>query len=119
MSDHIHWIVEVSIKPGELEHFKSLMTDMVESTQANEPNTLNYEWMISDDNQTCHIYERYTDSASTMRHLSTFGANFAERFMAAVDFKRFVVYGNPSDELRKTLGGFNAEFLGPFGGFAR
>lgn len=42
MSDHIHWVVEVSIKPGELEHFKILMTDMVEATQANEPNTLNY-----------------------------------------------------------------------------
>ena len=85
MSDNVYWLLEVSIKPDEFESFKALMKEMVESTQGNEPNTLNYEWAISEDGQTCHLYERYADSAATMMHLATFGEKFAERFMAAIE----------------------------------
>ena len=119
MSDNVYWLLEVSIKPGEFDGFKALMKEMVEPTQANEPNTLNYEWAISEDNQTCHLYERYADSAATMTHLATFGEKFAERFMAAIEPTRFMVYGNPSNDVKEALSGFGAVFMAPFGGFAR
>lgn len=119
MSDNIYWILEVAIKPGKIDNFKALMKEMVEATQANEPNTLNYEWTITEDNQSCHIYERYVDSAATMVHLRAFGEKFADRFMAAVDPTRLVVYGTPNNELKEALGGFGPVFMAPFGGFAR
>ena len=43
MSDNVHWLLEVSIKPGQLDTFKSVMAEMVAATNANEPDTLNYE----------------------------------------------------------------------------
>jgi quinol monooxygenase YgiN len=52
MSENVYWLLEVAIKPGEFDNFKALMEEMVEATQANEPNTLNYEWTISEDSQT-------------------------------------------------------------------
>ena len=119
MNDNVFWTVEATIKPGELDNFKALMKDMVEATQANEPNTMNYEWFTSEDETRCHIYERYADSAATMTHVGNFGQHFAERFMAVLDVTGMTVYGNPNDEVREALSGFGAVFMVPIGGFAR
>jgi len=119
MSDNVYWLLEVVIKPGEFDNFKALMKKMVQSTQANEPNTLNYEWAITEDSQSCHLYERYVDSAAAMTHLGAFGEKFAERFMAAVEVTRLVVYGKPNNEVKQALSGIGAVFMAPFGGFAR
>lgn len=119
MENHVYWLLEVNIRAGELENFRALMKEMVDSTKANEPGTLNYEWAISSDNATCHLYERYRDSAATMAHLGSFMKNFAGRFMGCVEPKRIVVYGNPNDEAKKALKGQGAVFMNHFGGFAR
>ena len=115
----ISWVIEIGIKTGELDNFKSLMQEMVESTLVNEPGTQCFEWFISDDNKSCHIYERYEDSDAVMTHLGAFGEKFAERILAISEPTRFMVYGNPSEEARKALGGFGAVFWAPIGGFAR
>ncbi|NQW09816.1 MAG: antibiotic biosynthesis monooxygenase [Alphaproteobacteria bacterium] len=119
MTEQVHWLLEVDIKPGQLEAFRALMREMVAATQANEPDTLNYEWLIDADQKTCHIYERYRDSAATLIHLGTFGATFAKRFMAVTDHKRIVVYGNPNADVTRALDRIGAVYLTPFGGFAR
>ncbi len=119
MSDQVYWNLELAIKPGELDKFKALMNEMVEATKTNEPGTLNYEWSITEDGESCHIYERYADSASVMTHLGTFGEKFADRFTAVLEPKRLMVYGHPSDEVKEALSGFGAVFLSPIGGFAR
>ncbi len=119
MSDIVHWLLELNIKDGKSDDFKALMNEMVGATRANEPGTLIYEWFISEDGKSCHIYERYVDSAATMTHLGSFGQNFAERFLAAAEPTRFVVYGNPNDEVRGALAGFGAVHMSQIGGFAR
>ncbi len=43
MSDTVHWVLELSVKPGKLDGFKALMAEMVEATQANEPDATHYE----------------------------------------------------------------------------
>ncbi len=118
MSDVVSWMAEVSIKSGQLDNFKALVEELVQSTR-NEPNTQAYEWFLSEDNGSCHIYERYADSAATMTHLGTFGEKFAERFINVVDFTRFTVYGAPNDEVKGVLSGFGANFMGQLNGFAR
>ncbi len=119
MSDNIFWLLELSVKPGEADTVKALMHEMTEATRANEPGTLNYEWTFSDDGATCHLFERYADSAATLVHLGSFGANFADRFLAALEPTGFTVYGNPSAELREALTGFGPVYMAPAAGFAR
>jgi quinol monooxygenase YgiN len=119
MSDNVYFLAEVTIKQGKFDNFKALVEEMVEATKANEPNTLNYEWSISEDSQSCHIYERYANSAATMTHLGTFREKFEERLVAAVEPTRFVVYGTPNNEVKESLSGLDAVFMTPFGGFAR
>lgn len=46
MSEHVHWLLEVAIKPGERDAFIAWMHEMVTATQANEPEALNYEWFF-------------------------------------------------------------------------
>ena len=119
MSDNVHWVLELNIKDGALDDFKALMGEMVTATKSNEPDAMNYEWFISEDNATAHVYERYADSAATMAHLQWFGENAAERFLAAVEPTRFTVYGDPSTEVREALAGFGAAHYSQIGGFAR
>jgi quinol monooxygenase YgiN len=88
MSDNVYWLLEGAVKPGEFDNLKALMKEMVEATQANEPDTLNYEWAITEDSKSCHLYERYADSAAAMTHMKAFGEKFAERFMGAVEITR-------------------------------
>ena len=118
MSDNVFWVVELAIKPGQLDAFKALMNDMVAATKANEPGALNYEWFISEDGTTCHIYERYADSAAVLAHAGNFAA-FGERWAALTEVTRTNAYGTPSDEVKGLLGAFNATLLAPLGGFAR
>lgn len=119
MSDVVHWILEVAIQPGQADAFKALMKEMVAATQANEPGTLAYEWNLSADGGTCHIYERYKDPAATMVHLGNFGKNFAKRFVPMVKPGRLSVYGTPSEDVKKGLAGSGAVYYQPIGGFGR
>ena len=92
MGEEIPWFLELAIKPGQTEAARTVIAEMVDSTQ-NEPGALAYEWSISADESAIHSYERYADSEAVLAHLATFGENFAERLLAAVDPTRFVVYG--------------------------
>ena len=54
MSGNVHWVLELNIKDGALDDFKALMGEMVTATKTNEPDAMNYEWFISEDNATAH-----------------------------------------------------------------
>jgi quinol monooxygenase YgiN len=119
MSDHVQWLLELSVNDGELENLKVLKAQMIEATQANEHGTVNYEWFISDDDKQCHLYEWYVDSAVVLVHLGTFGEKFADRFLAAMTPVKLTVYGNPNQEERDALAGLGAVHMQEFGGYAR
>ena len=118
MSDVLSWNLQLSIRDGRYEDLQALIEEMVESTRS-EKGTLVYEWFVTDDQSTCHIYERYADEAAVMAHLANFGLKFAERFTSCLEPTAFYVYGEPSDEVRGALDGLRAVYLGPVGGFSR
>ena len=119
MNKHVYWILELEIRQGKERDFHELMREMVSATRENEPGTLAYEWSVSDNGESCHIFERYADSAAVMTHLGTFQEKFMDRFLAAMEPERLLVYGNPSEEAKEALGGFGAVFMTSIGGFTR
>ncbi len=119
MSEGFHWVLEVSIKPGELDNFKSVIKEAIEATQTKFPGTAHYRLFINEDGSKGHIDERFTDSAAAAVHLTAFGENFAERFLATAEPGRFVVYGNPNDEIRQVLDGFGPIYMEQIAGFVR
>jgi len=119
MNDAIAWRLDLKVRQGQAETFRALMAEMVAATKANEPGTVAYEWNLSPDGNVCHLYERYTDSAAAMIHIGTFGAKYAERFMAVLEPTGFTVYGSPNAELKAALAGFGPTYLEPAAGFSR
>jgi quinol monooxygenase YgiN len=118
MNDQVSWVLEVDVKPGQLDRFRALMDEMVART-SEEETTLGYEWFISDDGGTVHVYEKYADSDAMVAHVRGFLANWATPLLEIVEVTRFTVYGDPSAEARTLLDGFGARYLGPLGGFSR
>ena len=118
MSDAVHWVVELVIKPGKFEEFLKLKEVLIASA-SEESGTFNYEWNLSQDQKLCHVYERYVDSEAAMIHSRTFEEKFAEQVLSIVDVAKFHVYGNPNDEVKETLSEFGAVFMSVIGGFSR
>ena len=119
ITKNIFWIFEITIKEGQVDNLKKLMTEMVEATKENEQGTIAYEWTISEDNKKCHTLERYLDSEATLTHLATFTSQYAARLMETGDATSFIVYGNPNDDVKRILDGFDAIYMTPIGGFVR
>lgn len=118
MSEIIFWILETEIT-GDLDSLKSLMNEMSDFTKSGEPDALNYEWFISEDNKYCTLFERYKDSTAALIHVNSFMKNFAGRFMSLLKPKKFAVYGNPDAELKKMLDNMKAVHNPILGGFLR
>ena len=119
MDNTISYVFEVAIRPGQLDAFKAVMREMIESTKATEPNTLSYEWYISADGAVCHTCERYADSAAIMTHMNTVREKFSERYFQAAEPRRLVVYGNPDEQVRTLFAGLKPLYLPSAGGFTR
>jgi quinol monooxygenase YgiN len=114
MAPEVSWWVELAIKPGRLGAFEQLTGEMVRSTR-DETGVLSYQRFVTDDGRFVHVYERYADSATASAHLRAFAANFGERYAALVERRRFTVFGDPSDELRRLLDRYGPTYLKPFG----
>jgi len=119
MSGNIILIVEGQIKPDSLEGFKAQMKTMVDTTKANEPDTLIFECYVTDDNINYQIYERYRDSAATVVHLKFFMENFAKAFQTVAITTQVTVYGSPDDTVKQILDGFGAVYIARLSGFQR
>jgi quinol monooxygenase YgiN len=110
MSGEVSWLVELVIKPGQLDNFRALTGEMVESSRR-EAGVLSYQRFVSEDGKFVYAYERYADSAAALAHLGTFEKMFSRRFLGMVDRRQFTVFGAPTDELRKVLDRFDATYL--------
>ncbi len=119
MSEHVYWIIEAEVNDGKLQELKDLMVEMSQATKDDEPGALNYEWSLSADEKTCHIFERYTDSAATMVHMGNFGSKFAKRFMGVLKPFRCTLYGNPSEQVCKAMAPLGAVQMSSAAGFSR
>lgn len=119
MGDHIEWVLEMDIQQGRSADVAPLVTEMVNSTRAQEPGALVYDYFLNADQSRCTVIERYADNDAVLTHLENFGAHFAERFFAVFAPVRFSVYGPANEEVRSTLSPMGATFEDRIVGFSR
>ena len=116
-SDQIYWVITFTV--DQMDKFKPVVQKLVAATEK-EPGTLEYEYAVGDDQKTVDIFERYTNSHAAVVHVTeNFGPNFSKDFLAVAKPIRFVVYGVPTDELKKTLADFHPIYMTPFDGFTK
>jgi quinol monooxygenase YgiN len=117
MHDEISWQVELTIEPAGSDLFNALTKEMIEAARR-EDGVLVYERFMSEDGGKIFVYERYANSEVALLHLRSFQEKFADAFARLVKRERFVVFGTPTDELKRMLSGFDAEFARPMAGFS-
>jgi quinol monooxygenase YgiN len=117
MSEEISWLLEVAIRPGKLDAFRAVAADLIAATEK-EAGTLSYEYSLTPDGSTCHIFERYRNSEAILAHSSSFGP-FAARFLDACQPTRFHVYGMPNESVQKAIADLGPVYCTPIGGFNR
>lgn len=115
----VHWLYEVTVKDGQLQNLKDLIAEMVAHTKADEPETLIYSWVVSEDGSTGQVYERYTNSEAALTHVATFNRDFAKRLGSMVDLARHTVYGHPSEALKQAIAGSKPIYFENVAGFER
>jgi quinol monooxygenase YgiN len=119
--NQIHFRAEFTIEEGKIEEYKELVQDMSRAVEANEPDTIDYQFYLNRDDETkCIVHETYANSEAVLAHnRSVASQTISPKIFSVSRISRFDVYGNPSEELRKVLTSFSPQFYNLFAGFSR
>jgi len=93
------------IHDGKLKEFKALAKQCLAIVKEQEENTLRYDWFFNEDNTECVVIEKYTDSNAVFVHLGDFGDLLGQ--LTEIADLSLEVYGDPSEELKKTIAPMN------------
>jgi quinol monooxygenase YgiN len=118
--DQIHFRAEFAIEEGKIEEYKKLVQDMSRMVEANEPDTLNYQFYPNRCETKCIVHETYTNSEAVFAHMNGVASQtILPKIFSVSRISRFDVYGNPGEELQKVLASFGAQTYNLFVGFSR
>ena len=62
----IDFRAEFTIKEGKIQEYKKLVQDMSRAVEADEPDTINYEFYLNKDETKCIVHETYRRSEYAM-----------------------------------------------------
>ena len=120
MSDLIDFQIDLKVADGQLETFKGLVAEMVSFIKTEEPDTLIYNWYISESNHKGTLLERYKNNQAAIKHVNNFvSGKYVDRLMSICTFESITILGDASDELKETLKDFTEDFRNHIGGFVR
>jgi quinol monooxygenase YgiN len=118
--NQIHFRAEFTIEEGKIEEFKKMVQDMSRVVEANEPDTINYQFYLNRAETKCVVNETYANSEAVLAHnTSVASQTILPKVFGVSRISRFDVYGNPSEELQKVLASFGPQTYSLFAGFSR
>jgi len=118
--NQIHFRAEFTIEEGKIEEYKKLVQEMSKVVEANEPDTIGYEFYLNRAETKCIVHETYTNSEAVLAHnVSLASQTILPKIFSVSRISRFDVYGNPSEELQKVLTSFGSQAYNLFAGFSR
>lgn len=111
---------EFTIEEGKTEEFKKLVQDMSRVVEANEPDTINYQFYLNRDETKCIVNETYANSEAVLAHITGVASQtILPKVFSVSRISSFDVYGNPSEELQKVLTSLGTQTYNLFAGFSR
>jgi quinol monooxygenase YgiN len=119
--NQIHFRAEFTIEEGKIEEYKKLVQEMSRVVEANEPDTINYQFYLNRDDETkCIVHETYANSEAVIAHINGVASQtILPKVFNVSRISRFEVYGNPSEKLQKVLTSFRPQIYNLFVGFSR
>ena len=116
----IEFRAEFTIEEGKIEEYKKLVQEMSRVVEANEPDTINYQFYLNRDGTKCIVYETYSNSEAVFAHINGVASQtILPKIFNVSKISKFEVYGNPSKELQKVLTIFSPHIYNQFTGFTR
>ena len=120
--NQIQFRAEITIQEGKIEEFKKLVRDMSRVVEANEPDTIGYQFYLNRADETkCIVSETYANSEAVLAHNAGVALQTTlPKVFSVSRISRLDVYGNPSEELQKVLtSSFSPQIYNLFAGFSR
>jgi quinol monooxygenase YgiN len=118
--DQIEFRAEFTIHEGKIEEYKKLVQEMSRVVEANEPDTIGYQFYLSRDETKCIVSEIYTNSEAVSAHSNGVASQtILPKIFNVSRISRFEVYGNPTKELQEVLTSFSPQTYNLFAGFSR
>ena len=118
MNNEIRYRIEFTIEGSKIEEYKKLVQDMVRLVEANEPDTINYEFYLNKAQTSCVVNETYANSEAALAHLKGVAIQtILPKILNISKITRFDVYGEPSEELQKVLTSLGAQAYNLLAGF--
>jgi quinol monooxygenase YgiN len=118
--NQIQFRAEFSIQEGKIEEYKKLVRDMSRLVEANEPDTIGYQFYLNRDETKCIVYETYANSEAVFAHMNGIASQtILPRIFNISRISKFEVYGNPSEELQKVLISYSPQTYNVLTGFSR
>jgi quinol monooxygenase YgiN len=115
---------EFTIQEEKIEEYKKLIQEMSRIVEANEPDTISYQFFLNrDDEKKCIVCETYANSEAALAHNNGVASKtILPKIFDVARISKFEVYGNPSEELQKLLtnsSSFSPQAYNLFTGFSR
>jgi quinol monooxygenase YgiN len=118
--NQIHFRAEFTIEEGKIEEFRNLVHDMSRAVEANEPDTINYQFYLNRAETKCIVNETYANSEAVFAHITGVASQtILPKVFGVSRISRFDVYGSPSEELQKMLTSFDPQTYNLCAGFSR
>jgi quinol monooxygenase YgiN len=119
-NNNVHFRAEVTIEEGKVEEYKKLVQDMSRAVEANEPDTINYQFYLNKAETECIVWETYASSEAVFAHINGVASQtILPKIHSVSKISRLDVYGNPSVELQKALRSIGPQTYNLFAGFSR
>jgi quinol monooxygenase YgiN len=119
-SDQIKFYLDLEINSKSPNKAIALIEEMVFFIKDLEPNTITYEYYISEDNKSISLREVYKNSEAALTHMNNFEAGpYAEKFLELMTINSFQVMGNASDDLMESVKAFTDDNRMLISGFDR
>jgi quinol monooxygenase YgiN len=118
--NQIHFRAEFTIEEGKIDQYKKLAQEMSKAVEANEPDTIDYQFYLNRAETKCIVHETYTNSEAVLAHNDGVASQtILPKIFRVSRISRFEVYGKPSEELQKVLTSFSPQTYNLFAGFSR
>ena len=118
--NQIHIRAEFSIDKKKVDEFKRLIQKMSKIVEANEPDTIQYQFYLNGDGTKCIVHETYTDSEATLVHNESLASKtILPKIFNVAKMDKLDVYGNPNGALQNLLRNHNTQIYNLVTGFNR
>jgi hypothetical protein len=93
---------------------------MSKLVEANEPDTMNYQFYFDNSETRCIVHETYANSKAVFSHINGIASQTVlPKIYRISKITKFEVYGTPCEKLQKMMEGLNPQTYVLFVGFNR